>query len=342
MIKFKRAAAFFTAVVLTGTMFVSCKRDEESSSSKTESDSSAVSSSEAESSSATEDSKDEDYAYPMDKFTDITQIAVALNDVVGLKKDGTVVSSDGTEIDVSSWSDISKIDCTLNAVFGLKNDGTVVACSDSSDLKVTDEDISAWKDLTDIACGDYFTVGLQKDGKAVYCYAQNQDAQELQLDDISEWSDIKQIDAGSDFAAALKSDGTVVVSGAAACIDKAQVSEWKDVTAIYCTQYDIIAVTKSGDAYLSNPLLVQESDGTLNLIDEDGFWNDGWSQSALYTSRNSSFIIGVTEDGKVMTTEKNKFAECENWTDLVDVDYTYQGNSIFGVLSDGTVISIGN
>ena len=79
----------------------------------------------------------------------------------------------------------------------------------------------------------------------------------------------------------------------------------------------------------------------MDLLDEETFESDGWCDATIYSTKNSAFITGVTKEGKVMSTETDKFADCQNWTDIVDVDITYQGEKMYGVKSDGTVIFVG-
>lgn len=67
---------------------------------------------------------------------------VGVKSIIGLKKDGTVVSSNGTLLG-EKWTDIVDIDKSFEVTIGLKKDGTLVIKSEGpSSVKVSD-----WKDI---------------------------------------------------------------------------------------------------------------------------------------------------------------------------------------------------
>ena len=138
-----------------------------------------------------------------DSWTDIVEIAIGSSQVVGLKKDGTVVTAGFSTSDfegVDQWSNIVDVDAGQNITVGLKADGTVVTC----DLA---PDVSGWTDIVAVSCSSNYVVGLKSDGTVVAASGREGDDPRT---DVSEWSDIVAVSAGLNHCVGLKSDGTVV------------------------------------------------------------------------------------------------------------------------------------
>ena len=81
-----------------------------------------------------------DWNLDLSCLTDIVQmniIAISSGDggaiptIIGLKKDGTMVSAAGYPKELSEWTDIVAFSLGYNGVIGLKSDGTLVACGPS-------------------------------------------------------------------------------------------------------------------------------------------------------------------------------------------------------------------
>lgn len=123
--------------------------------------------------------EEEDPPYPADydkfsarwaSWTDITAIACGWDHLVGLKKDGTVVTtltndrlSSRWEHDISlrenpsMWTDITAIAAYANYTLGLKSDGTVLMAGDGPDA-------SALSDIVWIHAGDNLAFALDNHG----------------------------------------------------------------------------------------------------------------------------------------------------------------------------------
>ncbi|WP_160647843.1 RCC1 domain-containing protein, partial [Chengkuizengella marina] len=139
-------------------------------------------------------------------WTDIVQVDIATSNIAGLKSDGTVVVNGliDSDIDILSqieqWLDIVQVDIRVNSIYGLKSDGTVVATGDSG------QKVGSWVNIVQISSG----VGLKSDGTVV-----TEDG--LFSDDIlniiDSWTDIIQISANNHIIMGLKSNGTVVAAG---------------------------------------------------------------------------------------------------------------------------------
>lgn len=92
-------------------------------------------------------------------WNDIVAIA-GLNNPLGIRKDGTVVTAGWQASRFPKWNSIIAVDSFRSyATIGLKANGTVV-CYD------TDKAVTGWSDIVAIAIGD-FAIGLKQDGTVV-------------------------------------------------------------------------------------------------------------------------------------------------------------------------------
>ena len=98
-------------------------------------------------------------------WSDIVAISAG-SPTVGLKEDGTVVSSfSGTSnFNTNGWRDIVAISSSYFCIVGLKADGTVVAVGDN---KSGECNTGNWRDIVAIFTGYHITVGLKADGTVV-------------------------------------------------------------------------------------------------------------------------------------------------------------------------------
>jgi alpha-tubulin suppressor-like RCC1 family protein len=85
---------------------------------------------------------------------------------IGLKKDGTVISTDSGWLgkDLAKWTDIIAISVKGGRCLGLKKDGTVVMAGYNENNQC---DVSTWTDIIANSVGDNHSVGLKKDGTMV-------------------------------------------------------------------------------------------------------------------------------------------------------------------------------
>ena len=142
------------------------------------------------------------------------------NFIVGLKPDGTVISSDMKKCNTESWKDIISVSSGGLNTIGLKSDGTVVGL-----LSLTDN----WCDIVAISTGCYHTVGLKKDGTVIAVgVVEATDDGQCNTDD---WNDIVAISAGGYHTVGLKTDGTVIAVGSNG-VGQCNTKEWRNIVAI--------------------------------------------------------------------------------------------------------------
>ena len=245
-------------------------------------------------------------------------ISANTTDVVGLKVDGLVVSTD-EEINISSWKEIIAVSGGDFHTVGLKSDGTAVAKGDNEYGQCY---VKKWRNIVAISAGSYHTVGLKADGTVV-ATGSNEDGQ----CDVTEWENIIAISAGSCHTVGLKADGTVVATGhnySGSC----DLAEWTDIVAI-----------SAGDAHT----IGLKSDGT---VVAKGYNRYGecdvkrW-KNIVAISTGSDHTIGLKADGTVVATGKDDFAPCDvaEWTDIVAIS---AGEYLtVGLKADGTVVIVG-
>lgn len=164
-------------------------------------------------------------------WENIIDICISEHHLVGLKADGTVVSS-GTEYadegqcNVSGWTDIVQITCGDDYTLGLKSDGTVVfAGSTYGGIN----DVTKWTDIVSISCASYEAVGLKSDGTVVGAGANFNEYDPSDNLNVSKWTDIIYVEAGSCYIIGMKSDGSLVSTFSDHRDDAANVSGIKGV-----------------------------------------------------------------------------------------------------------------
>lgn len=137
----------------------------------------------------------ETYAKGIDSanWEDISYL-VYYNGVLGLKEDGTVVSSGDNKHgknNVSTWHDIIMIDRSFCHSIGLKKDGTVVAVGDNEYGQCN---VEGWINIVEVACNDEVTVALRSDGKVVTTWNKGKEKY-----DTDSWNGIKMMEKSSEF-----------------------------------------------------------------------------------------------------------------------------------------------
>ncbi len=249
----------------------------------------------------------------VEDWSDIVAVSAGMYHTVGLKSDGTVVSTeminatetvDYGQTDVESWTDIKKIYATYGGTIGVKSDGTVVAVG-------VVKDADGWTDIVDIS-NYYDTVaGLKSDGTVV-AIGDNIHGE----CDVEGWTDIVQVETSGMFTAGLKSDGTVVVTH---FIDDygwtpswLNATEWTDIVAIAVNSNHIYGLKADGTVVSS-----KDADSTCPCEDVST-----WSDVIAIYNGNEQFVA-ITSDGVALGTQCRKWedgdfgqGELENWTDI--------------------------
>ncbi len=159
-------------------------------------------------------------------WKNIVEIGTGDGHIVGLRSDGTVVATgvnDDEQCNVYNWKDIVAISANGDHTVGLRSDGTVVATGDNQYGQCN---VSDWRDIVHVASGECYTVGLQEDGTVV-AVGDNGDGQ----CNVFDWSDIVQLAASDSHTVGLKADGTIVAAGKTISVPRNK-NKWKNIVAI--------------------------------------------------------------------------------------------------------------
>lgn len=193
-------------------------------------------------------------------WDDIVSISVGNVIAVGLKSDGTAVSTgrvDGSILDVSDWDDIIAVSAGERYIVGLKGDGTVVSQGHNGDGQ---RDLDSWREIVRIAACWRCTVGLDKNGE-IHTAGFGQNSLKEQIDNSEEdWTDIVEIAAGGGgtenvgHIVGLKTDGTVVAVGdntyGQCNVDG---EDWHDIIAIAAGDWHTVGLRKDGTVVSTKP-----------------------------------------------------------------------------------------
>ena len=155
-------------------------------------------------------------------WTDIVAVSAGDDHTVGLKSDGTVISTKYKgckeyyygQCDVQNWTDIVAVSAGYNHTVGLKSDGTVVATKYIGKEKDYHGQcgVQNWTDIVAVSAGYNHTVGLKSDGTVVATKYIGKEKDYHGQCDVQNWTDIVAVSAGCQYTVGLKADGTVVAT----------------------------------------------------------------------------------------------------------------------------------
>lgn len=103
--------------------------------------------------------------YDVSQWSDIIDIALGYQTIVGLKADGTVLYSDAVsnntvnKSESKKWKDIAAVSILNNHIVGLKTDGSVVACGLNKNKQC---ETSGWRNISAVVAIDFSTLGIKK------------------------------------------------------------------------------------------------------------------------------------------------------------------------------------
>lgn len=140
-------------------------------------------------------------------WSDIVDISLRGFNILGLKRDGTVVwSEERQQPGLENWQDISQIACGHNFAVGLTRDGHVMAVHKYDDYGASA--VEGWENIKAVAAGYSHTIAMTEDGH-VLAVGDNSNGQ----CNVEDWVDIVAIAAGDYSTFGLKADGTILATG---------------------------------------------------------------------------------------------------------------------------------
>lgn len=213
------------------------------------------------------------------QWRDIIGLYSFEDEIIGLRLDGTVVSSNPSSkltAACKTWTNVEKIQLpafTLS-LFAITKDGKALCSNDSFDL-------SSWTDLVQISGGWGTVAGLRRDGTVLYADTQNG------TKILDGWTDVVAVGSYG-YVMALRSDGTILTDADTLYGTPLDFSGWNTLVSIDVYGYDYIGVKADGTviatgefAYGGKPDL----SGWNNIVDAK---SDGYS------------IVGLRTDGTVL------------------------------------------
>lgn len=250
-------------------------------------------------------------------WTDIVSIAGSRQFIIGLRLDGTVVSSGTLEsyhIDTKSWSNIVSIVAGDMYIVGLRDDGTVVAQGYNGSGQM---DIDSWTDIIAISAAWRTTVGLTATGDVLISgYGSQLFLQEI-ADNDGEWTDIVAISAGGRFPSnnasgrghivGLKSDGTVVAVG-----DNSQgqcnIGEWTNIVAIAAGDFHTVGLTEDGRV-----LTTQTDQSTVSTWTNIVAISAGYGTTLAVDNTGRAYGEGFNAEGQIDLEGWSNIAVRDEW-----------------------------
>ena len=97
-------------------------------------------------------------------WTNIVAIESGDNRVIGIRADGTILSTDPRDM-FSEWKNIISVSAGYHHTVGLRNDGTVAAVGNNSNGEC---DVSGWKGVVYVCAGNGNTLGVRGDGSVLF------------------------------------------------------------------------------------------------------------------------------------------------------------------------------
>lgn len=205
---------------------------------------------------------------PPISFENTVQVDTYNEHVLGLKKEGVVVSSDNNQ-EVVTWSDITMVASGRTHSVGLKSDGTVVCTGSNAACMV-----NTWENIKAVYAGNAVTIGIDADGNiktsgdGLEAIAGQRGVSSVAIGDsqvllvyedghvisyslageapfdTSSWSDVKEAAVGSTVAVGLRNDGTVLAATADEKLQK-KIQNWKDIRYVDACGSTVVAVTRT-------------------------------------------------------------------------------------------------
>lgn len=251
-------------------------------------------------------------------WTDIVSIAGYGHFIIGLRLDGTVVSSgilESYHIDTKSWSDIVSIAAGDMYIVGLRDDGTVVAQGHNGAGQM---DIDSWTDIIAISAACRTTVGLTAAGDVLISgYGSQSFLQEIE-DNDEKWTDIVAISAGGGYpgnnasgrghVVGLKSDGTVVAVG-----DNSQgqcnIDEWTNIVAVAAGDFHTVGLTRDGRVLTTQTDQLAVSTWT-NIVAISA----GYGTTLAVDNTGRAYGEGFNFEGQIHLEDWNNIAVRDEWS----------------------------
>lgn len=259
-------------------------------------------------------------SYDYHDWTDIISVSNKGVISIGLKEDGTVVSTGEYSVDTSTWNDIIAVSAGERYVIGLKSDGTLIGAGhDSGDGQLNVEN---WTDIIAIATGWRHTVGLDIDGNIfITGYGSSKQLKEINAN-CAQWENVIAIAAGGGnvkgkgHTVGLRADGKVVAVGDNT-YGQCNVKNWDNIIAIAAGDWHTVGLRADGTVVSTCPDLNKYPDLYTAATDVSSW--EGITQIAA----GSGYTLGLKSDGSVVAigyNDEGKRDETRTWQSIKNLD----------------------
>jgi len=207
-------------------------------------------------------------------WTDIVDIYAGFEVTVGVKSDGTVVST-AAQSAFEGWKDIVSLTGLGDTIYGLSKNGDVYAPNKKAPIMT---------DVKSIHCNVYFPLFIKNDGTVVG----NDPEYSHYYSGIENWTGVKDIAMNhTNLSAGLMEDGTVKLIGKENTVSQCDVSGWTDIVAVAVGDYHVVGL---------------RSDGTVVATGTNGYGQCDVSEwrDVVAIWANNVVTIGLRENGKVV------------------------------------------
>lgn len=272
------------------------------------------------------------FSYEDELYTwnDIVSVSVMGHFVMGLKRDGTVVTAGQIDygntkyyIDTSEWHNIISVAAGQMYIVGLKEDGTLTAQGHNGDGQA---DIKDWSNIVAIDTGWRTTVGLDSDGH-IHITGYGSESQLQQIEEHEEeWKDIVAISTGGggggigSHTVGLRRDGTVVAVGANGA-RQCEVDEWEDIIAISAGNDHTVGLKADGTVVTTptGPRTEAEISNWENIV----AISSGYGFTLGLKDDGSVVAVGNYKNGQSNVEPWNNIARHEEWKLVFDKDFDF-------------------
>ena len=143
----------------------------------------------------------------VDEWTELHQILALFDETIGLRTNGTLLTTAEMPEEWKQYSDIESIWGNEWTAAAIRSDGTVIYLREGDD-SYGQNNVSGWTDMVQLSIGENHTVGLRADG-TVTAVGDNYAGQ----CDVEDWSGVASIAAGESGTVGITEDGRVLLAG---------------------------------------------------------------------------------------------------------------------------------
>lgn len=220
------------------------------------------------------------------KWRDVISIDCGYSTIVGLRKDGSVVSSDYKD-DVDSWKNVKKVwigDDSSSYIVAVTKNNKVMTTGRRPEWKAAEE----WGDMIAVAAGDTYIAGITSEKEVLYT------SNILKNDYLITDKEIADIDNGG-FLCIIYKDGTIDFPNSDNYYKDA--NEWNNIVQVSQGCGGVFGLTAEGTVLYDGRISEYYSESYYN---EEEFKNVSRWKDVVKIDSNDWSVVGLTRDGRLL------------------------------------------